>query len=121
MKLRKHTIKELRKDKGLTQPELAEKLGISETYLRFIETGKRSPSRKLLLKISDFFNVELDEIICIGKEISVEKENVIESLLQKLIENEIVTDPLAIDKNTEEIIMMAVRVELNNILNKKES
>ena len=56
-------IKELRKEKGLTQEELAESLG---TYRRTVsrwETGRYLPDIDILLEMSELFNVELIEII----------------------------------------------------------
>lgn len=52
MKLR---LKQLRIEKGWTQPELALKLGISLTYVQKLEAGNRMPGFKLAKKISDVF------------------------------------------------------------------
>jgi transcriptional regulator with XRE-family HTH domain len=47
------TIKEIRKRKGLSQKELAELSGISQTYLSQIEkVGERNPSVEILQKLS---------------------------------------------------------------------
>ena len=56
-------IKELRKEKGMTQEELAESLG---TYRRTVsrwETGRNLPDIDILLEMAELFNVELIEII----------------------------------------------------------
>lgn len=56
-------IKELRKEKGLTQEELAEKLN---TYRRTIsrwETGRNLPDIDVMLELTEFFDVELIELI----------------------------------------------------------
>ena len=56
-------IKELRREKGMTQEELAEELG---TYRRTVsrwETGRNLPDIDILLEMSELFNVELIEII----------------------------------------------------------
>jgi transcriptional regulator with XRE-family HTH domain len=44
-----------RKNKQLTMQELAAELGITESYISFLESGVRSPSRKLLKKIVAFY------------------------------------------------------------------
>lgn len=43
----------------MTQEELCEKLGISQSYLSLIESGKRKPSKKLQQRIDDIFNLSL--------------------------------------------------------------
>lgn len=40
-------LESVKKKTGLTQKEIAEVLGVQETYLSHIKAGKRSPSRKL--------------------------------------------------------------------------
>ncbi len=44
-----------RKKMNLTMQQLADQLGISESYISFIESGHRSPSRKLIKKLIHFF------------------------------------------------------------------
>lgn len=45
-------IQEKRKKQGIKQAELAEKVGISRTYLSDIECNRYSPSLKLLSEIN---------------------------------------------------------------------
>ncbi len=59
-------IQELRREKGLTQAGLAERLHISLRYLQKLESGERSGSIEALAEISTFFQVSLDYII-LGK------------------------------------------------------
>lgn len=56
-------IKELRKEKGLTQKQLAEKSGISEISIRKYETGERRPKIQTLKKISDALDVPLSTFV----------------------------------------------------------
>lgn len=51
-------IKTIRKNGGLTQGQLAELLNIDSQHMSRIETGKRTPSLKLLNDISIFCNIE---------------------------------------------------------------
>lgn len=48
----------LRKKLGLTQKELAERLGISSTHYSRIETGESNPSYELMEKAKEVFNTE---------------------------------------------------------------
>lgn len=51
-------IKEIRKNRGLTQDILAEKVGIDAKHLSRIECGKNSLSLNLLLKICSVLGTE---------------------------------------------------------------
>lgn len=53
-------IKELRKEKELTQEQLAEKLQISRPALGHYETGRIEVPNELLPKIAKFFGVTID-------------------------------------------------------------
>ncbi len=55
-------IKELRKRVGLSQDQLAEKIGIESKYLSRIEVGKRQPSLDTLGHIADSLQVEMKEL-----------------------------------------------------------
>lgn len=55
-------IKHYRKQKGLSQNELAELLNISREHLAKLETTKRCISLKLLFKLSDALNVSLKDL-----------------------------------------------------------
>ena len=56
-------LKELRESKGLLQRELAEKLDIKQNSLSSYENGKRYPEMFTLLKIAEFFNISLDDLV----------------------------------------------------------
>src|SRR3990167_2896947 len=55
-------IRALRKEKNLTQEELADKLGISRQSIISVESGKSLPSLSLALSISELFNKAIEEI-----------------------------------------------------------
>ncbi|HCB10872.1 MAG TPA: XRE family transcriptional regulator [Cyanobacteria bacterium UBA11991] len=56
------SIKTIRKDKKLTQEQLAEKVGIHPTYVGKIESGKINVPTLMLYKISRALNVKLSDI-----------------------------------------------------------
>lgn len=56
-------VRQLRRQHNLTQLGLCEKLNISETYLRKIESGERSASIDLYIEFAAFFRVSLDYLI----------------------------------------------------------
>ena len=55
-------LKDLRKQAGLTQVEVAEKLGISQPAYASWERGVKKPTQENLVKIAKIFNVSLDSL-----------------------------------------------------------
>ena len=58
-----NAIKLIRVNKGISQVELSEMVGISSSYLSLIEKNKREPNIDLLNKISKKMNVPLSILI----------------------------------------------------------
>ena len=56
-------LKTLRENLNLKQDFLSQKLGISRSVLSYYESGKSEPTLSMLLKISDFFNIPIDELV----------------------------------------------------------
>ena len=57
-------IRQYRKEAGLTQEVMAEKLGLSSKYIQFIENGRRRPSLKVVYKIAHILNVDICKLFC---------------------------------------------------------
>ena len=63
-------IRERRIDKGLTQKELADKAGISITYLSKLETGALSPPReRTILALADILDADQAELFGLAKKL----------------------------------------------------
>ena len=60
-------IRQLRRDRDMTQEQLAEKLNVGIDHLGKIETGKHRCSIEILIDMAAFFDVSLDYLI-LGKE-----------------------------------------------------
>lgn len=56
-------IKLCRNKRGLTQGELAERVGFSVSYLSLIEKGKRTPDLEVLDKIAKALNMPLNLLV----------------------------------------------------------
>ena len=67
-------LQELRKQKGLTQEELAERLYVSRTAISKWESGRGVPNIDSLKAISKFFAISIDELLS-GEELLVIAEN----------------------------------------------
>lgn len=66
----------LRKNKGITQEELAEALFVSRTAVSKWESGRGYPNIESLKEISKFFSVSIDDLLSADKLIFIaEKEN----------------------------------------------
>lgn len=59
----KEMLKYLRCREGLSQSELANKLGISKSTISMYEVGKREPDFETLEAIADFFNVDINFLL----------------------------------------------------------
>ena len=78
-------LKQLRKEKGLTQEELAEKFYTSSRTVSRWETGKTMPDLNSLIELADFYDVDIREIIDgERKENNMDKET--KETLQKVAE-----------------------------------
>lgn len=81
-------IKKIRKQKGFTQKELGQKLGISQAAIGQFESNKANPKMETIQKIADALNVSINDLIPdsydrtmqIGNEVSVYDYSFIESL-----------------------------------------
>lgn len=56
-------LRQLRKEKGLTQVTLAKTLGVSKGTVAMWETGKRMPGYDMLVRLSELFDKRVDYII----------------------------------------------------------
>ena len=56
-------LQELRKEKGLTQEQLAEHVGVARRTISRWETGSNLPDLDILIELSDFYNVDLRKLL----------------------------------------------------------
>ena len=69
-------LQDLRKNRGITQEELAEALYVSRTAISKWESGRGYPSIDSLKEISNYFSVTIDDLLSGEKLLSIaEKEN----------------------------------------------
>lgn len=64
----------LRRNIGMNQLQLAEKLHLSPSTIGMYEQGRRTPNVDILIQMSRIFNVSLDYLIT-GKEFTPSSEN----------------------------------------------
>ena len=59
----REAIRNERKNKRITQEELAEMLEVSPTHVKHIESGHRKPSIEILFELAEILNISLDEVV----------------------------------------------------------
>ena len=68
-------IKEIRKEKGIKQKELAEKIGVDVSVLSRYENGGITPSRDRLQKIAEVLEVTIDKLLYGSNSFIINKDN----------------------------------------------
>lgn len=76
-------LKQLRNEKGVTQEQLGEILGVSGRSISRWETGTNLPDLSILVQISEYYNVEIKEILN-GEKKSVNMDNELKETLLKV-------------------------------------
>ena len=59
-------IKELRSERGLTQAELAEMVGVTRKTVNTVENGVFTPSALLAIKLAGALNVSVEQLFSIS-------------------------------------------------------
>lgn len=81
-------ISEFRKDRGMTQDGLAEKVGVTSQAVSKWENNLSVPDLSILIELADLFNVTLDELVRDKEEtvriVPAEKRKSIDELILRL-------------------------------------
>ena len=56
-------IKELRIERGLTQAQLADQIGVTQGAVYFWEKGVNEPTAGYLIKMAELFGISVDELL----------------------------------------------------------
>ena len=84
---------ELRKQKGFSQEELANRLNVSRQTISKWEVGESTPDMEKLVAISDLFEVSLDELVKGEESKMVEpSERIVKSELYRDIKEHVLTE-----------------------------
>ena len=77
-------LKEIRRNKGITQEKLAQEMNVSWNHISKLERGTRSCSLDLLIAVPKYFGVSTDYLLT-GKEMSIERNRIL-SVIRDLTE-----------------------------------
>ena len=75
-------LKELRKEKEMTQEQLAEKFSVSSRTVSRWENGNNMPDLDILIEISDYYEVDLREILNGERKSEIMNKEIKETVLQ---------------------------------------
>ncbi len=75
-------LQSLRKEKGLTQEQLAEMVGVAQRTVSRWETGNNMPDIDILIELSDFYKIDLREILSGERKSENMNEDLKETVLQ---------------------------------------
>jgi len=75
------TLKKLRKDRGITQEELAQLINVERSTVANWERGAKQPGLDRLIQYSRFFGVSLDELVGLGYPSKVQVKIIYDHLL----------------------------------------
>lgn len=116
MNLKGERIKELRKEKGLSQAQLSKKTGISRSVIGMVESGNQKGGRDFNKAMANFFNVSIDYLEGMTDERNNNnKDDLINEFVEFLIDNGVIEDDNNIDEETEQIILNIIKREVKKI------
>lgn len=110
-------LKELRKENGMTQEQLGERVGVTNKTISRWETGNYIPPVECLMILSDIYNISINEIL-IGERILDEKmkeiadENIILVLDELQKENQKFQNRMLIILTVTTILAIAILIML---------
>ena len=58
----KNRLRQIRKQQGITQEELARAVGITRPYLSDIERGVKTPGGDIIIRIANYLKLPVEEI-----------------------------------------------------------
>lgn len=65
-------LKELRTQAGLTQLQLAQRLGITKSVISFYELSERAPSPDVLIRLAQVFHVSTDYLLGLDRKETID-------------------------------------------------
>lgn len=80
-----NNLKTLRLQNGLTQAQVAQKLGVTKSVISAYETGLRLPSYDILINISKIFKVSTDYLLGLENTYELDLSGLTEEEIQALL------------------------------------
>lgn len=113
-------IKQLRVKSGMTQHQLAERLGVSTSTVGMYESGRRSPDNEMLVKIGSVFSVTIDSLLGVS-ELSSEATDIITEMRDRIMHgNGIMLNGIPMSMEDREKLLDAIEVATKVMIAEKE-
>ena len=97
------SMADLRKERKMTQEDLAEKVGLTKGAIGMYETDKRKPDYDTLLKFADIFNVSTDFLLSHTVSDNLQNEN--PSSLSDPLFNKLFSTFALLDEDNKDILI----------------
>ena len=78
-------LERIRKERKISQTKLGEELGLTQQMVSSYEKGASSPNVEILVKVADFFQISIDELI--GHQVYHQKRSTAETRLLQYFQN----------------------------------
>ncbi len=113
------TIRRKRHFFGMTQGQLAEKLGISASTIGMYEQGRRAPNNEMLLKICELFGMSADSLLGMPEH-TFEAVDIIKELTDRIrYSDKIMLNGMPMGQNDREKLLNAIEVATQLTLDEK--
>ncbi len=92
-------LKQLRREKGVSQTVIAEYLGMTKQAYSLYETGRREPNFENLCKLAAFFDTDVNHLLSVDEDPKVPDDKLKFALFGDTeIDNEVLDDVLTLAK-----------------------
>lgn len=98
-----HILSKLRYEKGYSQIELAEKIGVTKGAIGMYETDKRKPDYDILLKFADTFNVTTNYLL--SHTVSDNSQSTVPSSFSDPRYEKLISTFAVLDEDNQDILM----------------
>lgn len=114
-------LKEVRKELGLTQEQLAKRLGVSRSYIGDIETGRlKGTNVQLISKLADLSGKSMEYFL--DKDVEVKQYDILDSAIDMLIDkNMIDKEGSIVDDTAKNILLEILKKEIKLKLESKKN
>jgi len=114
-------LKEVRKELGLTQEQLAKRLGVSRSYIGDIETGRlKGTNVQLISKLADLSGKSMEYFL--DKNVEVKQYDILDSAIDMLIDkNMIDKEGNIVDDTAKNILLEILKKEIKLKLESKKN
>lgn len=101
-------IASCRKEQGMTQAALAEKLGISDRAVSKWETGKSLPDSGIMLELCELLKINVNELLS-GEKIMVERYD-------KIAEQNLLTQRKELEEKNKQLLQMEIWISVPTVV-----